>query len=331
MKLKYITVLALGPALLVSSCSVFEGSTKRVSYKEEPVEKPEVETPVAKPEVKKNKTEEKRQPASQKPKTDKQKHTVAAATSHQSVKTVGEKITTGDYKRIEGEWAIMSVYGENITGDEHPTIIFESESHRFYGNNGCNTINGDFTIPGVDKLLLSNVATTMMLCPDAKFEYKINQALGNVAAFELTVKGQDSYLVMKSVKGVKLMTLHRSDIGFVNGAWQVVAVNGDRMAVNDDMRLVIDVPEGKVHGSAGCNMLNGHVLVDAEQSNSIQFTSLMTTRMTCPDQSLETSLLLALENVTLCFKDGSNHVVLRDASGKELVKLRRLSLDELSR
>ena len=125
------------------------------------------------------------------------------------------------------------------------------------------------------------------------------------------------------------MTLHRADNAFIDGAWQVVAVNGDRMAVNDEMRMVIDVAEGRVHGNAGCNMINGTVIVDSEQTSSIQFCSLIATRMSCPDLNKETDLLLALENVTSWKKQGSDHIILTDAKGKELVKLRKLSRAEL--
>lgn len=36
-------------------------------------------------------------------------------------------------------------------------------------------------------------------------------------------------------------------------------------------RLVIDVPEGKVHGNTGCNILNGSLETDMEAANSISF------------------------------------------------------------
>lgn len=352
MKIRYIFALAAASALLVSSCSVFEnfsnkiGNTpkKRVTAVEpSKVEKaPEVTTP--------SKPKEANPVKEQTAQKDK-KHSVPTVATKPSPKKKEEKtkvdpnpkktetkkgnqnykVKQTDYDKINGEWSIMSVFGEKIVADEHPQIYFESSSHRFYGNNGCNTINGQFTVTGENKLLLTDIATTMMLCPDAQFEYKINQALGQVAGYEISVKGQDSYLNLKSVKGITVMTLHRSDNSYIDGAWQVMSVNGNRMAVNSDMRLVLDVTEGRVHGNVGCNMVNGTLLVDSEQTSSIQFVSLLATRMTCPDQALETALVLALENVNSWVRDGSNHLILKDSSGKEVIKLRKLTREELGR
>lgn len=340
MKLRYISAISLASVLLMSGCSVFEDVSQKVGYSpkkkvtaEVVTAEPKSEQPAStandvkkevatvsesKPEVKKT---------TEKPQTPAKRQT---ATKVETKKHSGsQEVSSKDFEKLNGEWSIMSVFGEKIVADEHPMLYFEASSHRFYGNNGCNTINGGFNIPAKGRIELTDVATTMMLCPDAPFEYKINQAIGEVAEYELTTKGQDSFLFFKSEKGGTILTLHRSDNAFIDGAWQVMAVNGDRMAVNDDMRLVIDIAEGRVHGNVGCNMVNGNVLVDTEQTSSIQFTSLMTSRMTCPDQAMETALLLALENVTSWVKNGNTHVILTDAAGKELVKLRKMTREEM--
>lgn len=341
MKLKQIILPAVS-AIILSGCAVVEDFQQKVGLssnkkkvtavasapgKNTDNRKPEqpqaqaktVQTASAKP-VAENKQKPAKQKSASKPKPVKQ-----------DSKKSGHKtpVTQASYDKINGEWYVMTVLGEKIVADEHPMFFFEGSSRRFYGNNGCNTVNGNFLLGDDSKISLTEVASTMMLCPDAPFEYKINQALKEVAAYSFSNKGADSYMVLKSAKGATLMTLHRSDNAFIDGAWQVMAVNGDRMAVNDDMRLVIDVAEGRVHGNAGCNMVNGTVIVDSEQTSSVQFCSLIATRMACPDLYKETALLLALENVTSWEKQGSDHIVLTDAKGKELVKLRKLSRQEL--
>ncbi len=338
MKLRYVTIFTLTSMLLFTGCSIIEDVSKKVGYtpkkKVTAVATPTADESPVKPENKEvsnpvkttlKQTEETSVKKQNEYRPDNKPRVVKDEKKHNKAVKVSQK----DYDKLNGEWSIMSVFGEKIIADEHPALYFESSKHRFYGNNGCNTINGTFDITSENHLKLTDIATTMMLCPDAQFEYKINQALNQIYEYELVVKGQDSFLNFKSYKGGVVMTLHRSDNTFIDGAWQVMAVNGDRMAVNDDMRLILDVTEGKVHGNVGCNIVNGNVLVDSEQTSSIQFTSLMTSRMTCPDQALETALLLALENVTSWRKDGNTHVILTDASGKELVKLRKISRSEL--
>ncbi|MDE7153353.1 MAG: META domain-containing protein [Muribaculaceae bacterium] len=332
MKSKYILGLALATVISLSGCSVFEGisgsSAKKVTATQ-PVQQ-----------EKKN-TDKPQKPVAQKPKEEKKKPKKAdkkkPETTQPIVKDSGNKttetytVTAKDYMKINGKWAIMSVLGEQIVGDEHPEIYFEAESHKFYGNNGCNTMNGTFTITGENKILLSDVITTMMLCPDAPFEYKINQALGQIAAYSLTTEQQDSYLSLQTVRGTTVMVLHRSDNDYMDGVWRVMSINGDRMAVDEEMNLVIDIPEGRLHGVMGGNVVNGKVLVDSEQANSIQFISLISSRQPTRYQSQETALMLALENVTSWSKDGNLHVILKDASGKEMLKLQRVDLNLLKR
>lgn len=332
MKSRYILGLALATVITLSGCSVLEGITGSSSKKvtvAEPVEQ-EKTTPEKpkKPVVQKTQDEKKKPKKADKKKPD-TKQPVVKEPAKKSTETY--TVTAKDYMNLNGKWAIMSVFGEQIVADEHPEIYFEAESHRFYGNNGCNTINGSFTITGQNKILLNDVVTTMMLCPDAPFEYKINQAIGQVAAYTLTIKDQDSYLTLMSARGFALMTLHRSDNDFMDGVWKVMAINGDRMSVDEDMTLVIDIPEGRLHGVMGSNIVNGKVLVDSEQANSLQFISLISSRKSGRCQAQETALMLALENVMSWSKDGNTHVVLKDGSDKEVLKLQRVDLKQLRR
>ena len=47
--------------------------------------------------------------------------------------------------QLEGEWNVWTVGGKKVTGENRPYINFSLSEGRIYGNNGCNTVNGDFT------------------------------------------------------------------------------------------------------------------------------------------------------------------------------------------
>lgn len=123
------------------------------------------------------------------------------------------------------------------------------------------------------------------------------------------------------------MIMRKSDIGFINGAWQVTRVYGKDMTKYEDLQLVIDLPEGRIHGNVGCNTMNGSVVANPDMQNSITFKDMATTRMMCPDIAIEQSLLDALGKVsTVVSADDNNTAILKDASGQEAVVLKKLNL-----
>jgi heat shock protein HslJ len=124
------------------------------------------------------------------------------------------------------------------------------------------------------------------------------------------------------------MTLSKVDVSFLNGGWQVVAING-QACNNRDVRLVIDISEGHLHGNTGCNILNGSVTCNPTASRSVQFTALSTTRMACPEGVSESDLLIALEEVAVARPTLNNAVQLLDESGAEVIRLTPLTKEEL--
>lgn len=247
-----------------------------------------------------------------------------------STKTTTTKATTdtpNSLTAVPGEWTIYSVDGRNITGDERPYITFDDKSHRFYGSNGCNTINGDYTIDG-NKLTLSNVISTMRACPDAPFESAINLALGNVSTFAIKRTGNESYMSLINNAGRTVLVIRKHNMDYLNGTWRVAEIQGK--SVNPDLhpelQLVIDIPELRIHGNTGCNIINGNLLIDPDKTDAMQFTDMATTRMACPDGAIETEFLLAMESVDRARPDGDNKVILMDERGKRVIVLQRIDL-----
>jgi heat shock protein HslJ len=78
--------------------------------------------------------------------------------------------------------------------------------------------------------------------------------------------------------------------------WALEFINGEEFIMGEqETHPVIEIylVEGRVHGNAGCNNINGKVIVN---ENKITFSEMITTEMACPGD-LEQRFLTALQNV----------------------------------
>ncbi len=197
-----------------------------------------------------------------------------------------------------------------------------------YANNGCNTINGEFAItPGGNMKPTSELISTMMMCPDAPYEMGFSTALNTVASYSIEKIGSDYLLYLKNEAGETTMILRKSDLDFANGAWSVQKINDTHAPQEAEMQLVIDIPELKIHGNAGCNVLNGKIDINPDVQNSLSFSDLITTRMSCPYLDAEQSLIQALESAKTVASTGNKDVIyFTNAAGKTVLVLKRLNL-----
>lgn len=230
---------------------------------------------------------------------------------------------------INGEWTIYSVRGNVVTGEERPYITFDLEAKRFYGNNGCNYVNGDLEVGKDGALHLGNMISTMKMCSDAEFEYLINLALDAVTAYSARVEGPITFLDLLDGKSTQpVLVLRRHNMDFLNGAWKVDTLNGTPLVTpdGDAASITINVADLQLHGTTGCNRLNGRIFIDPDKQRSLQFIDIATTRMMCPPDSRETEFLLALESVESARMTSSDTVVLTSPEGDELFTLTRIPL-----
>lgn len=225
---------------------------------------------------------------------------------------------------VKGDWAIETVYGKDAVGEKAPFLKFVPSEQRVYGNNGCNVINARYKYnPQDSTIAFSELASTMMMCAkEGLTDYEINTALGAVKYYSWTVKDSDYYLSFYDEHRREVMRVMHQNFDFLNGTWLVTKIN-DRAVNVPDMKLVIDVDEGKLHGNTGCNILNGDVEIDMDQANCISFSGIATTRMACPDLDYETALIVALEEVSAAKPVSLNEVILYDSQHKEVLRLRR--------
>lgn len=234
---------------------------------------------------------------------------------------------------LYGEWTVSSVGELEVTGDERPYVIFDSTSVnpfilKVYANNGCNTLNGEMAVtPGGEMKKTSDFATTMRYCGNSPYELGVNMALETVNSFTIDKIGNDYMLTMKNANGNTIMTLNKSNISFLNGAWAVTKIGNQEISSDKGIQIVIDIPELKIHGNGGCNVINGKIFIDPAKQNSIQFTNLITTMMYCPNLELEQAFLVALEQVETAVPGSEDDTaILKDSSGKQVITLSKLNL-----
>lgn len=234
-----------------------------------------------------------------------------------------ESVAQGE---VSGDWTIEEVCGKPVVGQTPPYLKFVPAEKRVYGNNGCNTINAEYSYNAADSTLsFSKVLSTMMMCNVAGItDVEINAALANVKYYSWENKGDEYYLYLWDTYHQPMLTLMHQNFEFLNGTWRVVSIEDE--AVSDpEVKLVIDVAEGKVHGNTGCNVLNGSLDLYMENPNSISFQDLITTRMACPNPEYETRLLVALESTERAKPIASDRVLLLNGAGEVVLTLQRVT------
>lgn len=225
---------------------------------------------------------------------------------------------------VKGDWAIEEISGKQVVGESPAYLKFDQTERRFYGNNGCNYLNGSYMFNPEDSTLsFTNVISTMKLCDVSGItDIDINVALNNTAYYNWSQDNDNYYLYLQDKSHQPLMTLMHQNFDFLNGSWQVVGIE-DEPIDNPDVNIVIDVDEGKVHGNTGCNIFNGVFETDLETANVISMHNLITTRMACENPEYETRFLVALEDADHAKAINKDRVLLLNSSGKNVLTLER--------
>ncbi|HUN20545.1 MAG TPA: META domain-containing protein [Muribaculaceae bacterium] len=233
--------------------------------------------------------------------------------------------TDATLEKISGEWQIVKVGKKDIPViDEMPYVNFEISSGRFYGSNGCNILNGSFNVDNTT-ISFNGVISTLKMCQDVEYQYDINAVIGDGKSYqvEATVEGGVNYIYLNDARGHHAITLRRSDMSFLNGQWKITRL-GDKDIDNEEMNIFIDMPEHKVHGNTGCNYFNGDLYTSPNEAFSLSFGQMGVTRMACPDNNMETAMLLALEQTTNARPGRNGSAVLYDRNGNTLIVLERM-------
>lgn len=260
--------------------------------------------------------------------SDVKKEAVLPTDREKIVQPVSAVYTSEDLAKgvVKGDWAIESVNGKPTVGEKAPYLKFVPSEKKVYGNNGCNVITGSYMYnPSDSTISFSQVASTMMMCHmEGITDGEINAALGEVRNYTWRLNGDDYYLTFYNDAKQAVMELMHQNFQFLNGTWIVKEINGESVNV-PDMKLVIDVDEGKLHGNTGCNIINGTLETDMEAANSISFQSIGMTRMMCPDAEYETRLVVAIEEASRAKPLKEGRVALLNTQGETVLLLERTS------
>jgi len=224
---------------------------------------------------------------------------------------------TSTYTLKETSWVLVNLHDQSLIPDS--LITLNVESGKMTGKDGCNNYNTAYTL-NADKLSInSNVAATMMACPEPIMQ----QASAYVTALTATTayKIDSSQLTLIDANGKTLATFTKQS-GEMNGtAWQVMSINNGKQAVisliNASKLTSVFGTDGKLSGSAGCNNYTASYEYDVTGKH-VKIWSVASTRKMCSQPTgvmeQETQFLQALATVATYRIDGKK-LELRTANG----------------
>lgn len=241
---------------------------------------------------------------------------------------------------ITGDWSVVEVQGSPVELEVLPTVnlslpdsevVYPGDVVLCYAFSGCNTINGAFKLtPGHGMTPQGEFISTLMLCPEPNYDQAVQDAVNLVTAYDIETSGTESTLSLYDKGGKKLVTLSKHNIEFLNGAWRVTGIDGEPVAADEGVQMVVDLSEGKLHANGPCNVINGSIEPVMATQSGIRFYNMASTRMTCPSMPLEQKFLSALGNVGKAVKGGKKDTaLLQDAKGKTLITMTRMDMNEL--
>ncbi len=234
---------------------------------------------------------------------------------------------TTSNQRVKGEWTILKACGHEITAmDERAFIYFSSKEGRIYGDTGCNVINGSFSTSNTS-INISNIITTNKHCSEVGEERNILRGLSQACTFVIYKYDGLYYLDLKDKNGNTTIHAKRHNADVLTGIWKVTDIK--QVKVNKDVKLIIDVPELKIHGNVGCNIINGEIGLDRNKNWFIEFQNIASTAKMCDEESmhLEMNLIIALEEVELIKRINTENMILLDNDKNEVLKLQRVKLE----
>ncbi len=229
---------------------------------------------------------------------------------------------------INGEWNIIEINGSKVTSGESrtlPFIAFDTATGRVSGSSGCNRMMGSFDVnakPGT--IELGALASTRMACPDMTVENNVLSALNKVKKYKKLGKEN---IALCGASNRPIVVLQKkesvSKVSDLEGKWIISEAAGE--AIPDGMEkqpfIEFNMAEKRLHGNAGCNLINGAFQVDDENPSAISFPQVISTMMACPDMEVEDRVLKALNSVQSFGKLAGGGIGLYDADNNLVMVL----------
>ncbi len=108
-------------------------------------------------------------------------------------------------------------------------------------------------------------------------------------------------LVLASIvilSGCRSQYMAITDINELEGEWNVIELEGKSLSSDNPLPfLSFDLKEKRLSGNTGCNRIIGSLDIDESNSEMISFPQVGSTRMACPDMTVEDNLLKLLNGV----------------------------------
>lgn len=221
---------------------------------------------------------------------------------------------------FNGEWIITQALDKEVVGDDPVHIIFDTKSHRVYGNNGCNTFNGTLVMGDNCAMEFTNCMSTTMACRPEVTDNNVMQAVNDTRhynAIEVNNNAIVIELLDSNYQRVALISRQMREV--LNGNWEVVELDGKKVRLEQKPTMIIDIESRKLSGNSGCNIMNGEIEYDnTTLNNGIRFTGVASTRRMCAPAAMEVEdKMLGLLNNINSFRILDNNKVALYASPSE--------------
>lgn len=169
---------------------------------------------------------------------------------------------------------------------------------------------------------LGALGSTRMMCPDMTVEKNVLAALGQVKKYKQLGK-ENMALCASSNRPVIVLQKKEASakLADLNGKWMISEAGGETIPSGMEKQPFIEfnIAEKTLHGTAGCNIINGSFNVDDANPVAISFPQVISTMMACPDMEVESRVLKALNSVQtfgklagggMGFYDADNNLVM---------------------
>ena len=190
---------------------------------------------------------------------------------------------------LNGEWLFTKALDKEVVGDEPARIIFDTGSHRVYGNNGCNTFNGTLVIDNNCAMSFVNCMCTTMACRPEVTDNNVMQAINDTRHYNLIEKNHNAIVIeLLNSNYQRVALISRQMRELLNGMWEVVEVDGKKVRIEEKPTMIIDIESHKLSGNSGCNIMNGEIEFDTTTlNNGIRFSNVASTRRMCQPEAME--------------------------------------------
>ena len=111
----------------------------------------------------------------------------------------------------------------------------------------------------------------------------------------------------------------------VFGEWNLTEMNGQEILVAENAAqpfIGFNSQEARIYGTSGCNNFFGSIVIDSTNVNSIAFDKVGSTKMACPDMSIEDELFGLLQEVR-SIEYNADKLALKDTLGTVILSFDR--------